>query len=230
MKRKEQEQSRVEGGILKKLGSIVKGIGAAFMFLFALAFMPSFSSVIFLVLGVLLLPIAKWQDFLRTYVNRKIKTIVSVVLFVVALAVTPAAETPDDTRTVISTDAPEATLEDTTVALPTEERTTAESTTEEITTEEITTEEPTTEEATTEELTTEEVTTEEPTTEAPTTEAPTTQAPTTEAEPEQETMVWISKTGKKYHSNPNCSNMKNPSQITLSEALSRGKEACSKCY
>ena len=44
--------------------------------------------------------------------------------------------------------------------------------------------------------------------------------------------VWLSATGSKYHSIPNCGNM-NPSrarQVTLSEALSLGRSACSKCY
>ena len=44
------------------------------------------------------------------------------------------------------------------------------------------------------------------------------------------TMVWIPRTGSKYHSNPNCSNMKNPSQVTLSQAQSMGYDACKKCY
>ncbi|MGI6739102.1 MAG: hypothetical protein ACOX54_06945 [Christensenellales bacterium] len=44
-----------------------------------------------------------------------------------------------------------------------------------------------------------------------------------------ETMVWIPKSGKKYHSTSICSNMKNPSCITLSEAKSRGFTPCKKC-
>lgn len=43
-------------------------------------------------------------------------------------------------------------------------------------------------------------------------------------------MVWVSKTGKKYHYSSTCSNMKNPSQISLSAAESRGLTPCSKCY
>lgn len=53
--------------------------------------------------------------------------------------------------------------------------------------------------------------------------------PETSAEP-SEPMVWISHTGKKYHSSPYCSNMKGPSQVSLSEAQKRGKTPCSKCY
>ncbi len=47
---------------------------------------------------------------------------------------------------------------------------------------------------------------------------------------EQEPMVWISQTGSKYHSNANCSNMSNPSQIPLSQAQASGYEPCKKCY
>ncbi|WP_160686894.1 cell wall-binding protein [Clostridium sp. C2-6-12] len=36
--------------------------------------------------------------------------------------------------------------------------------------------------------------------------------------------------GKKYHSNPKCSNMKDTRHITLSEAQSEGYGPCSKCY
>ncbi len=46
----------------------------------------------------------------------------------------------------------------------------------------------------------------------------------------KERMVWVSRTGTKYHSNPNCSNMKNPSHQTQSEAEAIGRTPCSKCY
>ena len=43
-------------------------------------------------------------------------------------------------------------------------------------------------------------------------------------------MVWIPKSGSKYHSRSSCSNMKNPTQVSKSEAISRGYEPCKKCY
>ena len=43
-------------------------------------------------------------------------------------------------------------------------------------------------------------------------------------------MVWVSKTGSKYHSKSSCSNMKNPSQITKETAIARGLKPCSKCH
>ena len=49
-------------------------------------------------------------------------------------------------------------------------------------------------------------------------------------EEEQETMVWISGSGSCYHSKQSCSNMKNPTQVTLSKAQSMNKRPCKKCY
>lgn len=46
----------------------------------------------------------------------------------------------------------------------------------------------------------------------------------------QENMVWISSSGKKYHSKASCSGMKNPWQVTVNEAISQGKEPCKKCF
>ena len=43
-------------------------------------------------------------------------------------------------------------------------------------------------------------------------------------------MVWIPNSGSKYHSRSNCSNMKTPTQVTKSEAVSRGYDPCKKCY
>lgn len=55
-----------------------------------------------------------------------------------------------------------------------------------------------------------------------------TQAPS--SSDHQETMVWVSGSGKKYHSNSSCSNMSNPHQISLSDAQAQGYTPCKKCY
>ena len=46
----------------------------------------------------------------------------------------------------------------------------------------------------------------------------------------QETMVWIPRSGSCYHSSSSCSNMKNPTKVTLSDAKSMGYRPCKKCY
>lgn len=42
--------------------------------------------------------------------------------------------------------------------------------------------------------------------------------------------VWIPQSGTKYHSNPSCSGMVNPKQITLKEAEAAGYEPCKRCH
>ena len=56
-----------------------------------------------------------------------------------------------------------------------------------------------------------------------------TEPSTVPADPETE-MVWIPKTGEKYHTNPTCSNMKDPTQVTKEEAEQRGYEPCKRCH
>lgn len=50
-----------------------------------------------------------------------------------------------------------------------------------------------------------------------------------EAVTEKEEMVWVTSSGKKYHSDPSCSNMKSPFQVPLKEAQ-KTRGPCSKCY
>lgn len=58
---------------------------------------------------------------------------------------------------------------------------------------------------------------------------PASQEPSSEA-PVKDELVWVSRSGKKYHNNPECSGMKNPTQMTKSEAESSGREPCENCY
>lgn len=43
-------------------------------------------------------------------------------------------------------------------------------------------------------------------------------------------MVWIPKSGSKYHSTSTCSNMKSPRQVTKEEAERKGFTPCKKCH
>ena len=49
-------------------------------------------------------------------------------------------------------------------------------------------------------------------------------------DPAESRSVWITKSGKKYHSTPNCSQMRSPVEIDLLEAIEKGYEPCGKCY
>lgn len=68
------------------------------------------------------------------------------------------------------------------------------------------------------------------TTAATTTAAKTTMHGTTQPPSTDSNMVWVSRTGKRYHSNAGCSGMKNPVQIPLQEAQQRGLSPCKNCY
>lgn len=46
----------------------------------------------------------------------------------------------------------------------------------------------------------------------------------------QEAMVWVTATGSKYHSRPNCGNTKSSSQVPISRAIAMGLEPCKRCY
>ena len=42
--------------------------------------------------------------------------------------------------------------------------------------------------------------------------------------------VWVSANGKKYHSKPDCSNMKSPLEKDITSAINDGYEPCKRCY
>ena len=54
-------------------------------------------------------------------------------------------------------------------------------------------------------------------------------APTPEPKSSAE-MVWIPRTGERYHRNKKCSGMKEPKYVTIEEAIRRGYTPCKKCY
>ncbi len=62
------------------------------------------------------------------------------------------------------------------------------------------------------------------------TPVPTPAPPVTDNNTPQAQYVYIPKSSKKYHSNPNCSNMKNPGKITIERAQQLGYTPCKKCY
>lgn len=119
-------------------------------------------------------------------------------------------------------------IENTTTSSYSEEKTIKERNTSISTTTTSTTTETTTTTTTT---TTSTTTSTETTTSTTTTKATTTtRATTTKNNNSQGRYVWIPNNGEKYHSDPSCSRMKNPSKVTISEAKSAGYTACSKCW
>ncbi len=52
----------------------------------------------------------------------------------------------------------------------------------------------------------------------------------TEPATEEEVMVWASRTGEKYHNNPNCCRMIEPHYWPVSKAKRMGYSECLLCY
>lgn len=62
------------------------------------------------------------------------------------------------------------------------------------------------------------------------TQHPEESAPSVESDMQDSEMVWIPKTGKKYHSHAGCSGMKDPTEVTKEEAEEKGFTPCKKCW
>lgn len=190
----------------------------------ALAFMPSFSSLLFLIVAAFLAPVQKWQDIIKqhtgSFLHGKGKVIALVAAAVVAFALAPSTGTPDPESR--GGTAP-AVISATSIAA--DRNMTTESSEEAV--ERGTTVDSEVIAASTTTTTIETTTTVETTT---TTTAVTTTTVKTTTKPTEE-MVWIpTKGGKKYHSNQWCSNMNGPKYVTLKEAKRLGFTRCKKCY
>lgn len=54
--------------------------------------------------------------------------------------------------------------------------------------------------------------------------------PSDHFEGEKTEMVYVSRTGSKYHDNPNCSGMVDPEYMSKTAAINLGREPCENCY
>lgn len=48
--------------------------------------------------------------------------------------------------------------------------------------------------------------------------------------PAPDGLVWVSRSGSRYHCVADCSNMKNPIVMTEEEAIAKGRKPCGSCY
>lgn len=221
--------------ILKIIFSAVRWMLGIFFALLTLGNGFHFSSLFLLGAALLILPL-NFIQYIFDKINVKTSVVItlSLVLFLVGLFTVPSVEIEEpitdetsqnividnDTtpnKPVTPTDKPTTTTKkpntittpkqsSTTTKKPTVTTTSAQKTT--------TTPKPTTTQA-------------KPTTQ--TTPVVTTK-PTVTTTQTKEEMVWIPKTGQKYHLDPVCGNMKNPREVPLNYAINRGYEPCSKCY
>ena len=186
-----------------KIPSVVRWIVGGIFTLFALVNGFHYSSLFLLLAAFLMFPFSFSETFCqKKHIKKPIVFLVAVVLFFVGALTSPPVE-PADPSDKVTTQAT-SNMGGTTSSVVT-------------TTMPITTSTPVT------------------TTAAPvtTTAAPatTTKKPAVTTAPEEKVeMVWISSSGKKYHSKSSCSGMKSPSSVSIDYAKQHGYTACSKCH
>lgn len=80
--------------MMNKLSAILRCVCAVFLFLFGLIFMPSMASILFLLAGLLVLPVPKLREFIncKLKLSRKLKIALVVILFVAGMLSAPATQ------------------------------------------------------------------------------------------------------------------------------------------
>ena len=232
------------GIYMNKLKHILSWTLTVFSLIFSIVAFFSVSSIDFLIIAALIVPITKWQNIIKKYIGPKFKIIIIVILTILAFAVYPSSgdETPNITPTnipiITNTSTPTPTVKPTVTPTPTP--------------------------------TVKPTVTPTPTPTVKPTAAPTptphihnlvdatctqpkkcTSCDYTEGDVLEhnynkgyctmcgrrdpnyinDEMVWIpTNGGSKYHSNSTCSNMKSPIQVTKDYAISQNYEACKRCH
>jgi len=178
-----------------------------FLVISAFVFFPSVASLLMLLAAVAAIPISKMQLFFaQRGLKGPVKVVFIVVLFVASCFLAPTGRGPSS-DTVLKSPAVTASSAPELAPTPTHDVTPSPTPTP--------------------------IPTPTPTpvpTPSPTPVLTPTPAPASSATSSSEEMVWVSGSGKRYHNNPDCSGMKNPRQIPISEAIDRNLSACANCY
>lgn len=215
-------------GCLMPFARIFQWCICGFLLLSALVYFISFTSLFCLLAGLLILPVAPWQQWIKRYipVPAILRYLAAAVFFFISIAfysnpsTAPAAATA--TSTPVPTIAAEVTATPAPTSIPSPSPTAAPTATPTATPSPTPAEPPVpTPEATP--IPTP-VATPDPT---PAVEA----AAETNSDTQNSVMVWIpTNGGTKYHSRAGCSNMENPREVTLDEAVALGFTPCKRCY
>lgn len=188
------------------------------LFVFSLSFFPSWAGGIFLIAGLISLPIEKVREFLASRgLKGAVKWVLIVVMFFAGCVIaptTPEDDTAEENPSIEIQQEPQEEEKEEPEEEPQEEHQ----------------EEPTPEEPPEEEPTPDTVTEPKPDIqqEEPIASEPSDQPEqiTSSEEEAGEKLVWVSEDGNRYHDKSTCSNMENPWQVTVSEAEAMGRTPC----
>lgn len=191
------------------------------LFVFSLSFFPSWAGGIFLIAGLISLPIEKVREFLASRgLKGAVKWVLIVVMFFAGCVIaptTPEDDTAEENPSIEIQQEPQEEEKEEPEEEPQEEHQV----------------EPTPEEPPEEEPTPDTVTEPKPDIqqEEPIASEPSDQPEqiTSSEEEAGEKLVWVSEDGNRYHDKSTCSNMENPWQVTVSEAEAMGRTPCGRC-
>lgn len=191
------------------------------LFVVSLSFFPSWAGGIFLIAGLISLPIEKVREFLASRgLKGAVKWVLIVVMFFAGCVIaptTPEDDTAEENPSIEIQQEPQEEEKEEPEEEPQEEHQ----------------EEPTPEEPPEEEPTPDTVTEPKPDIqqEEPIASEPSDQPEqiTSSEEEAGEKLVWVSEDGNRYHDKSTCSNMENPWQVTVSEAEAMGRTPCGRC-
>lgn len=191
------------------------------LFVFSLSFFPSWAGGIFLIAGLISLPIEKVRELLASRgLKGAVKWVLIVVMFFAGCVIaptTPEDDTAEENPSIEIQQEPQEEEKEEPEEEPQEEHQ----------------EEPTPEEPPEEEPTPDTVTEPKPDIqqEEPIASEPSDQPEqiTSSEEEAGEKLVWVSEDGNRYHDKSTCSNMENPWQVTVSEAEAMGRTPCGRC-
>lgn len=191
------------------------------LFVFSLSFFPSWAGGIFLIAGLISLPIEKVREFLASRgLKGAVKWVLIVVMFFAGCVIaptTPEDDTAEENPSIEIQQEPQEEEKEEPEEEPQEEHQ------EEPTPEEPPEEEPTPDTATEPKP---DIQQEEPIASEPSDQP---EQITSSEEEAGEKLVWVSEDGNRYHDKSTCSNMENPWQVTVSEAEAMGRTPCGRC-
>lgn len=191
------------------------------LFVFSLSFFPSWAGGIFLIAGLISLPIEKVREFLASRgLKGAVKWVLIVVMFFAGCVIAPTTPEDDTAEENPSIEIQQESQE--------EEKEEPEEEPQEEHQEEPTPEEPPEEEPTPDTVTEPkpDIQQEEPIASEPSDQP---EQITSSEEEAGEKLVWVSEDGNRYHDKSTCSNMENPWQVTVSEAEAMGRTPCGRC-
>lgn len=222
------EHNNLPSGCLTSFVRIFQWCVCGFLLLSALVFLFSLASLFCLLAGLLILPVDRWQQWLKRYipVSPILRYLAAVILFFISLAFYANPATAPAAATATPTPAPTIAAEVTATPVPTPIPSPSPTVTPTATPAPTPAETPTPIPEPTPEATPvpTPVATPDPT---PAVEA----AAATSSDTQNSVMVWIpTNGGTKYHSRAGCSNMENPREVTLDEAVAMGFTPCKRCY